>query len=151
MRYNNSSERGAGANESRLRECSGGTQQLKVFGVADMTHKEYLMKLIDAPNINCLEVQEPSDESVKKAVSLPIDAIVVFSSAFDAKTQAFMRKYQSSRQGVAAILITEQEITVELMQLAMSCGVNSVIQEEDGKERICDAICQEAKKNPGKN
>lgn len=146
MRYNNSSERGAGANESRLRECSGGTQQLKVFGVADMTHKEYLMKLIDAPNINCLEVQEPSDESVKKAVSLPIDAIVVFSSAFDAKTQAFMRKYQSSRQGVAAILITEQEITVELMQLAMSCGVNSVIQEEDGKERICDAICQEAKK-----
>ena len=44
MRYNNSYERGAGANESRLRECSGGTQQLKVFGVADMTHKEYLMK-----------------------------------------------------------------------------------------------------------
>lgn len=129
--------------ESRLRRS---VQQLKVFGVADAAHRPLLAELIDAPNINCLGIQAPSAESVRKAVSLPIDALVLFSSSLDGRTQSFMQEYQNSRQGVASILITDQDITVELMQLAMSCGINSVIPAIGGKELICSVIDEETNK-----
>ena len=129
--------------ESRLHRS---VQQLKVFGVADAAHRPLLTELIDAPNINCLGIQAPSAETVRKAVSLPIDALVLFTSSLDARTQSFMQEYQSSRQGVASILITDQDITVELMQQAMSCGINSVIPAIGGKELICSVIDEETNK-----
>lgn len=129
-------------------------KQLRVFGIADNAHQESLAFFLDATDINCMGIESPNpntgsvEEAVSKVASMPIDALVLMTTEFDADFESFMQQYSNSRRGVASILVTDKEISVELLQTAMGCGINNVVYATDlDKEKVCEVIRSEAKKN----
>lgn len=122
------------------------TTQIKVLGIAEKGQENTLASLVDTEQINCLTTLSPDECNIEKAVSMPIDAMVLLSSRFDDAEVFFMKAYQSARNGVAVILVLSCTITVEIMQRAMECGINGVISVSDGKDAVCALIEKETEK-----
>lgn len=130
------------------------SKQLRAFGIARKEHEEVLADLLDSPDINCMGVIPPKsasgniDDVVSKVAAMPLDILVIYASNFDDDMQMFMQLFNNSRKGVASVLITDQEITISLLQVAMACGINKVIRaEKDSQNKICDIVATEARKN----
>lgn len=133
---------------------AGMMQQIKVFGVADSKHQNDLAAMLDAPEINCMGIVPPGsnnegvDDSVNKAASMPVDVLVLMTPVFNEPFQVFMQEYGRNRRSVASVLIIDAEISIDLLQTAMLCGINNVVSTKRAdKESICQAIRSEAEKN----
>lgn len=128
-------------------------KQLRVFGIADFVHQEDLAWMLNAQDINCMGIMSPQsidgslEDTVEKVASMPIDVLVLRSSEFGGSMRSFMIEYSKNRRGVAAVLVTDAAITVDLLQTAMASGINNVVYAENqDREKVCEVIREEAAK-----
>ncbi len=118
-------------------------RKLRVLGVCREERREELAQILDGEQISCAGIAPPTAESERRAASLPLEAVAVLCERPEEAVRVFLEAYLGRRRGVAVILVTGEEITVEGMRLAMDWGVDCVLGTGEGPERIREAVCRE--------
>lgn len=119
--------------------------QLKVLAVASGADIARLEEILECESINRMASLEPRAEEVDRAVSLPVDAVVMLTDRLTAEESAFLEKLYMSRSKLAFILLCRRADTV-LMARAMENGVTKLMTTDRPYAEIREGIAEETER-----
>lgn len=114
-------------------------KQIRLLALAEPEHVTEIEELLESEYINRMATLRPQKVNLERAVSLPVDAVVLLTTAFKEDESRFIEQLFMLRNDVAIILISGK-VDTELYSRAISCGINRVIPSNTPKDDIQKAV-----------
>lgn len=117
-------------------------RQLKVLALAKPEYLNRIEEILECDEVNRMATLSPEAENLERAESLPVDCVVLMSSAFSDDEVRFMEELYMRRSSLTLILIGGRGDAATFSD-AMRCGITRIIPMETPGEKIIGTIMEE--------
>lgn len=117
-------------------------RQLRVVAVTSPEYVVRLEELLDCEQLSRMATLRPQEEELDRAVSLPAEAVILYTSSLTAAEADFLNQLYLKRSDLALLIIC-QNADADTYARAMSCGVTRVLNADLSSEELAAAAVAE--------
>jgi len=120
-------------------------KQIRVLALSSPEDSIRLESILECEYVNKMALLQPVKANLERAVSLPVDALILYTRSFSGEEAAFLEALYMQRNDLVMVLMVP-EASAELMARAMGCGISRVVTADMSADEICNALSTELTK-----
>lgn len=117
-------------------------KQIRVLALSDPEYSTQLESILECEYINRMAIMQPISANLERAVSLPVDVVILYTYKFSESEVKFLEQLYMRRTDMAMVLLCP-EAGADIMTRAMTCGVSRVVTTDMDPKDICSSLVME--------
>lgn len=120
-------------------------KQVRVLAFSGPEDSIRLESILESEYVNKMALLAPIKSNLERAVSMPVDAVILYTRTFTPEEAAFLEALYMQRNDLAMLLMVP-EANADLLSRAMDCGITRVVTPDMTSDEICRAMSNEITK-----